>query len=423
MQLMAIHEDFLQEHFIQISDPASFKPLSAEEVFQKHEAALSIGYDPESRTFNVRSNPEVLLIPVIGPTEKLGGWSSSGTMDMGAMLTRAKNSGKYKAALIYMDSPGGAVDGMSEWGSVLMNAGMPTLTFVDGYAASGGYWQAVSTDRILANSQNQNFIGSIGVQTLFVDKREMAKTQIGEVKILRAAQSTMKNMANSFEELTKEAEAWIVERLTEAATIFIDHVQSRMPGIDAKSDAFKGQVYSTAQAIEEGLIHGTATFDEAVQQLLAMVPTPATSKTQNQSQNQTNKTMKFKSTMLAILGAIGFANVASEEESPAVTEERLEAINASLNTAHSTISTHEATIAQLQNDLNTANASLTTATTERDTFKALAEKHGKQAGAAHTPPKKEKAEGGNEEQTATQEDEFKSYAHNQEALKDISKFS
>ena len=133
--------------------------------------------------------------------------------------------------------------------------------------------------------------------------------------------------------------------------------------------------------------------------------------------------MKFNISMKAILAAIGFAAVASEEEAPMVTEERLTALNAGLETANGTIEKHEATITQLQADLQTANASLTTAEADRDKYKADADKFGKQAGAAHTPPKKEKAEGGNEETVKTDEEQFKSFAHNQKALEEISKFS
>jgi protease-4 len=399
VQLMAMHEGYLQEHFLAITQPKESKPFSAEEFHKKHEAALQIGYDYDNSVYYIKANPDIALIPVIGATSKFGGWSSMGTQYLSRMLNAAKKSGKYKAILFYVDSPGGEVDGMKDWSDEIIAIDMPTLAFIDGYGASGGYWQAISADRVLANSQNSNYIGSIGVQTIHIDRREVAKTTIGDVKILRAKQSSMKNLANPYEELTKEAEGWIIDRLTETADIFISHVNARRPGIDPKSDTLKGMVYTGPQALDEGLIDGLATYDEAIAELLAMVPS-TTTQSKSTSNSKTNANMKFNISMKAILAALGFAAVASEEEAPLVTEERLTALNAGLETANGTIGKHEATITQLTADLKTAKDSLSTAEADRDKYKADAEKYGKQAGAAHTPPKKDKPEGGNEELTA-----------------------
>ena len=396
--LMALDEGFLQQNYLRLSDPDGFKPLSEEEVFKLHEAALSIGMDYESRTLFVKNNPQVALIPIIGPTDKYGGWSTVGTMHMGEMLRRVKGSGKYKAVVFYIDSPGGSVDGMQDWSEEMMNVGLPTLAYIDGMGASGGIWQAVSTDRIIANAKNDNIIGSVGVQTIHVDRSEVLKKTVGDVKIIRAKQSTLKNAVNSFEPLSKEGEQWIVERLSESAEIFINHVKARRPNIKADSDVFKGQVFSTDQALAEGLIDGTASFDDAVSELLASTGV-SKSKQSNPNSNHNSQSMKFKSVFTAILAAIGFASVKSEDEAPLVTEERLEALNAVLQSSNETIAgheqrivEHEATIAQLKTDLQAKTNALATAEADRDKF-------AKQAGAAHVPPHKDKAEGGNAEPT------------------------
>lgn len=428
VELMALHEAWLQENFLSISQPQEAKPLTVEEFHQKHEVALSIGIDREVGTYYAKSHPNIAVIPVIGQTSKFGGWSSMGTMFLSALLANAKNSGKYKAALIYVDSPGGAVDGMQDWSDEIRNAGIPTLAFIDGYGASGGYWQAISADRVLANSMNSNLIGSIGVMTMHVDRREVAKTTIGDVKILRARQSTLKNSINSFEPLTKEGETWIIDRLSETADLFIDYVNERRPALKEKSSALAAEVFTGPQALEEGLIDGLATYQEAIEELSARIAPSATLKSNSKSQNQSltnnsNHTMKFKMSWASILAAIGFGAVASEDEAPAVTEERLEQLNGSLTTANSTITDLKSQVTTLQGDLKIAQTAQTTAETDRDAWKAKAEKFAKGPGAAHFVPNAGKAEGGNQEAEVTQEDEFQSYAHNQEALKDISKFS
>lgn len=421
IQLMALHEGWLQDNFLSFSQTEKSNAPSLEEYFLKHEVSLGIGTDREVGTYFVKSHPNIALIPVIGATSKFGGWTSVGTHFFSALLANAKNSGKYKAALIYIDSPGGAVDGMEDWADEIRNAGMPTLAFIDGYGASGGYWQAISADKVLANSMNSNLIGSIGVQTMHIDRREVAKTTLGDVKILRARQSTLKNSINSFEPLSKEGEAWIIDRLSETAENFINYVTSRRPGVKADSPALAGDVFTGPQALEEGLIDGLANYQEAIEELSSRITTTGNIKTKSNTYNQS--AMKFKPSFKALLAALSFGAVASDEEAPLVTEERLEQLNASLDTANQSIVQKDQEITQLKASLKTAQEAQTTAETDRDDWKAKAEKYGKQAGASHAIPNEGKTEGGNQDAPKTAEEQFKSYAHNQKALEEISKFS
>lgn len=425
-QLMALHEGWLQENFLELGKASDLPPISVEDYQKKHEVALNIGYDYEASTYYIKSSPEIALVPVIGATSKFGGWSSVGTQMLSTLLANAKKSDKYKAVLIYIDSPGGTVDGMQDWSDDIINAGMPTLAFIDGYGASGGYWQAIAADQVVANSKNSNIIGSIGVQTMHIDRREAAKRSIGDVKILRARQSSLKNSVNSFEPLTKEKEEWVIDQLSETATHFINYVSSRRPGIKANSDALKGEVFSGPQAVEEGLIDGLMSLPEAIEALSARINTKkaasSTSK-QNQSINHNQSTMKFKQAWAAILAVIGFGAVASEEEAPMVTEERLEQLNGSLAAANQSITDLKSQVTQLQEDVRSTKAALATAEQERDAFKDKAEKLGKQAGASHHIPNSGKPEGGNEETPKSEQEQFVSYAHNKKVLEEISKFS
>ena len=118
--------------------------------------------------------------------------------------------------------------------------------------------------------------------------------------------------------------------------------------------------------------------------------------------------MKFKSAWGAILGAIGFGSVSSEEEPPQVTEERLEQLNSSLEAANSTIAERDASIAQLQADLTQAKAdnaeataTVATLTEERDNALAEVKRLGEQPGEGHTASKKEtNSEGGTPDEQA-----------------------
>ncbi len=392
--MMAIHEPYLSAgaRMEPIPDPKAEASV-IESFLDKQKASLNIGFDWEAKTYFVKSHPEIALIPIVGETSKFGSWSSTGTQWLSHLLSGAAKSEKYKAALFYIDSPGGAVDGIQEWSTEIRSLGMPTLSFIDGTGASAGLFQAVSADEVYANSLNQNVIGSIGTQYMHVDRREAAKTQIGEVTIYRARQSTLKNKLSSWEEMTKEKEEWLVDRLTESADVFISFVQERRPEIDAKSDAFKGEVFSGPEAEKEGLIDGLLTYQEAIELLESRIPRGT-----NQSKtNNSKQTMKFKQTWASILGAIGFGAVASEEEAPLVTEERLEQLNGSLETANQKITDLTSEVTQLKADLKSEKDSLQAVEKERDEQKALAEKYAKQAGASHQTPNPGDPEGGNDD--------------------------
>lgn len=420
-QIMALHEPWLEENFLAVTQPEFSQPLSIEDYQKKHEAALSLGFDYEAKTYFLKSDPRIALIPIVGQTSKFGGWSSIGTQMLSSLLSNAKNSEKYKAALIYIDSPGGTVDGTQDFSDEIRNAGIPTLAFIDGIGASAGLWQAISADTVLANSMNENIIGSIGVQTVHIDKREASKATLGEVKIIRARQSTLKNKVNPYEALTKEAEQSIIDRLSESADHFISYVKSRRPSVKENSTALQGEVFSGPEALQEGLIDGLASFQEAVDMLASKITTK-TSKI-NHSKSNSNTAMKFKPSFKALLAALSFGAVASEEEAPLVTEERLEALNASLETANQAITDKDQEITQLKADLQAAQEAQSTAETDRDDWKDKAEKFAKGPGASHFTPNKGNAEGGNEDNPPSEDEAFKSYAHNQKALDEISKFS
>lgn len=422
-ELLAIDDGFLMEHFSAFEAPKAFDPVSLQEVAIKYEAGLNVAFNPESRTIFFKSHPQVALIPVIGPTEKMGGWYGPGYMELSRMLAKIEKDERYKAVMLYVDSPGGTVDGTQDWSEDLMNCSLPTMAFIDGMGASAGYWQSASTDRIIANSKNENFIGSIGVQSIYVNQAKVLEKNVGDVRIFRAAQSKLKNRPNSIEPLTEEDEKKIIARLSEMAGKFIAHVQARRPGIADNSPALQGEIYSGPEALEIGLIDAVDSLPNALDELMGMAGINKENTTNNQTEQPNRQAnMRFKAALTAILTALGFANVSSEEETPMVTEERLEALNASLETANARIQELEGNVSTAIGDLTTARNDLSAMTTERDEWKEKAEKYGKNAGANHNQPLKEKAEGGNDEGGGDAQ-EFLSYSHNVEALNEIKNFS
>lgn len=381
------------------------------------------------RDFSDPNIPEgaTALINLTGPVMKYGGYCGEASSErITNFFKQADANPKIKNILFKVDSPGGQVDGTATMAQAVFNTSKPVLGFVDdGIAASAGYWPLAGADEIWA-SQATDIIGSIGVYAQWADYSKRYEELGIKIHEVYADQSSEKNKLYK-EVLKGNYKPVKEEHLNPIAQQFIDSVKEmRGPKINLKAgDPFKGATFMATQAKEIGLIDEIGTYEQALARLEEMSqPKPTAQTSTNQSQtNNSNHTMKFKSAWASILGVLGFAAVASDEEAPVVTEERLEQLNSSLETANQSIADLKSQVTQLQGDLKSAKDSLAAAEKERDDFKAKAEKYGKQAGAAHAIPNEGKAEVANDEAPKSDEEQFKSFAHNQKALEEISKFS
>ncbi len=90
--------------------------------------------------------------------------NGTGSDTAGAALRAAAKDPKVKAVILRVDSPGGdVVASETIWREVglVQRAGKPVVTSMASVAASGGYYVAMGTDRIVANAAT--ITGSIGV--------------------------------------------------------------------------------------------------------------------------------------------------------------------------------------------------------------------------------------------------------------------
>lgn len=395
------------------------------EVVIKSGATYSASYYKDFLDPNIPEGATA-LINLTGPVMKYGGYCGEASSErITQFFKQADSNPKIKNILFKVDSPGGQVDGTATMAQAVYATSKPVLGFVDdGMAASAGYWPLAGANEIWA-SQNTDVIGSIGVYAQWADYSKRYE-QLGiKIHEVYADQSSEKNKL--FHEVMKGNYKPVKEEhLNPIAQQFIDSIkQMRGDKINLKAgDPFKGATFLAQKALEVGLIDRIGTYEEALTRLEEMSQPKPTAKTaSNQSLTNNSNTMKFKSAWASILAAIGFGAVASEEEAPVVTEERLEQLNGSLQAANEKISGFEAEVKQLQTDLTTAKNAISTAEKDRDDWKAKAEKYAKGPGASHFVPNQGKAEGGNTETPKSEEEQFKSFAHNQKALEEISKFS
>ncbi|UVO54884.1 signal peptide peptidase SppA [Sphingomonas sp. SUN039] len=89
---------------------------------------------------------------------------TAGGETIGKIVDKAVASGKYKALVLRVDSPGGSALASERIRSALVAArakGMPVVVSMGNVAASGGYWVAMASDKVFA--EPSTITGSIGI--------------------------------------------------------------------------------------------------------------------------------------------------------------------------------------------------------------------------------------------------------------------
>jgi len=163
--------------------------------------------------------------------------------------------------LLVIDSPGGAITGVSEFAKTVAASTKPTAAYVYGMAASAAYWIASAADEIHAG--DTGLTGSIGVvMTVYKGAED-------EVEIV-SSQSPNKRPDPD----TKEGRQELQSTVDDLAAVFIAAVaENRSTTTKAVEDNFgRGGMVMPTDAIKAGMIDGKATFSEYLGLLVSGPP-------------------------------------------------------------------------------------------------------------------------------------------------------
>lgn len=214
----------------------------------------------------------VAIIEISGTMTKKGGACSYGTKQMGSMIARANKADHIKAIVLDMDTPGGAVDGQTEFAEIIKASAKPIVTYTDGLLCSAGYWTASATSWIVANKHNYNTIGSIGTLCMLMDQSEWLKKEGLKVEIIRAEQSVDKALLNAVEPASDEIKAELKAELTAITDDFIAAVNAgRGERLQAgEENVFTGKTYGLAEALSMGLVDQAGSLQDAISKALEL---------------------------------------------------------------------------------------------------------------------------------------------------------
>lgn len=210
--------------------------------------------------FTGEAAPLVTVIEMNGVIGEIGAGRKGLTLKkLEKSIESAFKPGDLKAVALAINSPGGSpVQSRLLLSAVRRQAkekDVPVLAFIEDVGASGGYILALAGDEIYADESS--VVGSIGVISGgFGFSEAIAKIGV-ERRVYTAGEN--KSTLDPFRPEDPEDVARLKDMLDDLHQQFIALVKDRRAGKLIDDDKlFSGRIWTGAQAVEKGLIDGTA---------------------------------------------------------------------------------------------------------------------------------------------------------------------
>ncbi len=252
----------------------------------KHEAYLDEGSQKQNKNIITNSN-KVAVIELNGAIAS-SAESSFFSADANAAgmlksLKLAKEDKDVKGIILKINSPGGTV-AMSQniYNQIIkIRENKPVISVLDDVAASGGYYIASASDRIVA--QEGTLTGSIGVIFSFMDYHNLLinKLDVNQVVI---KSGKFKDIGSSTRQMTEEERKLMKDIVDDSYSQFLDAIRI---GRIARNDSYEaqktplseetltsyadGRVFTGRQAQKLGFVDVTGDIDTAKTMIESMI--------------------------------------------------------------------------------------------------------------------------------------------------------
>jgi protease-4 len=189
--------------------------------------------------------------------------------DLSDQLKMAETDKRVKGVIIRVNSPGGTISGSDQIHNAIRKfrdeAGKPTVAFMEGMAASGGYYTSVACEQIVA--EPTTITGSIGVMFGHFVLEQLLEEKLGIEPVIITS-GRKKGWPSMFQAFTDEQRQYVQEKLIAPAyKRFVQIVDEGRPSLTlAEVEGLAdGGIYGAQDALEEKLIDKIGYFDEAVE--------------------------------------------------------------------------------------------------------------------------------------------------------------
>lgn len=166
------------------------------------------------------------------------------------------------AIVVNIGSPGGTVAGSAELAShVAYHASkVPVVAHTSSLMASGAYWLASPSTRIIASPTA--LVGSIGAIAQPLSIARLLNSMGIDVETLRSEGASVKAAGNPLKTLTADEKASLQRTIDAAGGMFRNSVKAARPGIS--SEVFDGRVLYADDAKRAGLIDDVANYSDVL---------------------------------------------------------------------------------------------------------------------------------------------------------------
>ncbi len=196
---------------------------------------------------------KIALIPIqgaitVGNHESLIQPSTASSTKIISYLTQAEKDKSIKAILLEINSPGGTAVASSEIADKISSIDKPVVAFIRELGASGAYWIASASDKIVANPLS--ITGSIGVISSYLEFSDLMEKY--GIRYEKLTAGKYKDATTPFRELTDEERNIMQQKLNIIHNEFIKAVNKNR-NIDITQYA-TGMFYLGTEAKDIGLV-------------------------------------------------------------------------------------------------------------------------------------------------------------------------
>lgn len=229
-------------------------------------AVFATGYGGILTEEVIRKGPANSKIAVISVQGIIYGQMAD---DVYNQLKAAAKDENVKGLIVRVTSPGGTISGSDrihhEIQKYKAENGKPVIAFMQGVAASGGYYTSVACDKIMA--EPTTITGSIGVISWWLVVQELLEDKLGIIPVT-VKSGKKKDWPSSFRKPDAEELKYIEEKvITPAYDRFVSVIAQGRKGIltiDQIKRLADGGIFGAEEARKEKLIDGIGYLDDAI---------------------------------------------------------------------------------------------------------------------------------------------------------------
>jgi protease-4 len=195
--------------------------------------------------------------------------------DVYKQIKSARQDKRVKGLILRVNSSGGTPSGSdqicNEIRKYRQEEDKPVVAFMQGIAASGGYYVSVGCDQIVA--EPTAITGSIGVIAGYFVIQQLLEEKLGiQPAIFKSSEK--KDWPSPYQQVTEEQRRYIQDKLiTPAYDRFVQVVAEGRREVLTLADVKRladGSIYGAKEALSEKLIDKIGYIDEAVEQVKSL---------------------------------------------------------------------------------------------------------------------------------------------------------